>query len=249
MPGTASPESYTNLSLVIIYIRVWAFSGFDQRALYYLASQYTVMSGVSFYLLFKFVSSARITSAAPLTGFSCLFYEGGALYLAMVYVIMLCSVITLMGLMIVIGVYRYRRTGLVGADSSLLVQFYQDGLVYFIILGLLCLANIASNLAAPRGYQHMFSEMQIYLHSIIATRMTFHLRQFSVQVDDSDDQRTRSVWAEYSSVRHPDLAEAKPAEILRAVMPKFRSTRGGGLTHGRISTLRFASIHGGDSVP
>ncbi|KAF6753581.1 hypothetical protein DFP72DRAFT_848870 [Ephemerocybe angulata] len=222
------------------------------------------MSGVSFYLLFKFVSSARITSAAPLTGFSCLFYEGGALYLAMVYVIMLCSVITLMGLMIVIGVYRYRRTGLVGAENSLLVQFYRDGLVYFIMLGLLCLANIASNLAAvripppffeiwvtddptaPRISAHV---LRIYLHSIIATRMTFHLRQFSMQVDDSDDQLTRSVWAEYSSVRHPDLAEAKPGEILRAVMPKFRSTRGGGLTHGRISTLRFASIHGGDSVP
>ncbi|KAF6752485.1 hypothetical protein DFP72DRAFT_904950 [Ephemerocybe angulata] len=246
------------LGEAIVYIRVWAFSGCDRRVLYYLIAQYLAMFGSGFYLLTRFVVSAKVASGAPLTGFSCIFHYGDSMCIAIVYGILLASVIALMCVMVVIAAYRYNGAPVSSTKNGLFAQFYKDGVVYFLMLGGLCIANIASIVIGRRGFlveyvhslvtgsgmEHtnfgcLTSRLQIYLHSIISTRMILHLREYAGQAGEVEGH---SVIAD-SSIKNQDLVGASPMGILKAVIPRFGVNRIGKEGVENVSGMKFASVN------
>ncbi|KAF6753829.1 hypothetical protein DFP72DRAFT_900665 [Ephemerocybe angulata] len=176
--------SLSALGEVIIYIRVWAFAGRSRMALYCLSAQFIIVLVICLLLIVRSTSYAMVSTFAPLPGLSCIFQQGGSLYMAMAYVAMLYSVTTLTCVMTIVGMLRYRELGpLGGRRFGIVGQLYRGGLLYFFVLGALCTGNIVSNIAGCVAFTDIhcpcYSRIQIYLHSIIATRITFQLRQFS----------------------------------------------------------------------
>ncbi|KAF6753779.1 hypothetical protein DFP72DRAFT_393765 [Ephemerocybe angulata] len=175
-----------------------------------------------------------VSTFAPLPGLSCIFQQGSSLYMAMAYVAMLYSV--------TIGMLRYRELGpLGGRRFGIVGQLYRGGLLYFFVLGALCIGNIVSNIAGTRGYQHIFSEIQIYLHSIIATRITFQLRQFSV---DGANYSPTQIDIQPAST-NSNLGEIQLSDVSKRCIPTLRGSVqvqvGRDVDYRGMSSLRFVS--------
>ncbi|KAF6744649.1 hypothetical protein DFP72DRAFT_927973 [Ephemerocybe angulata] len=209
------------LGEVIIYIRVWAFARRSRMALYCLSAQFIIVLVICLLLIVRSTSSAMVSTYAPLPGLSCIFQQGGSLYMAMAYVAMLYSVTTLTCVMIIVGMLRYRELGpLGGRRFGIVGQLYRGGLLYFFVLGALCIGNIVSNIAGTRGYQHVFSEIQIYLHSIIATRITFQLRQFSA---DEANYSLPQIDIQRAST-NLNLREIQLSDVSKSCIPTLRGS-------------------------
>ncbi|TEB17268.1 hypothetical protein FA13DRAFT_1822503 [Coprinellus micaceus] len=171
--------SLSTFGEAIIYIRVWAFAGCDRKVLYILASIFLVLDVISFSFLGKYVTSVEVFQAAPSTHLTCVCIGDDSVMVSVVYGIMVVSVVGLMAIMVGFGIYRYQEMGIRSAYGGLLAQFYRDGIIYFVMLLVLNVLNIAIHVVGKHGFQYLLVKTQIYLHGMIAVRMVLHLRAYA----------------------------------------------------------------------
>ncbi|KAF5325646.1 hypothetical protein D9611_000314 [Ephemerocybe angulata] len=155
---------------VILFYRVYGFSGRSRWMLIYLVSQFIAIHVTSFIFLSRYLRSLAFIQW-PFSRMSCMPFKADATLLGAVFAALLSSVIVAMLIMVFIA-YRKHR----GFNSALLQAFYRDGVVYFICLSALASANIGVSFAASSGYKYLFTQLEIDAHAILATRMLLHLR-------------------------------------------------------------------------
>ncbi|KAL4257379.1 hypothetical protein AB1N83_009645 [Pleurotus pulmonarius] len=78
----------------------------------------------------------------------------------------------LLGLLLMKGVRDFRHI-----STGFLYTFYQDGIVYYVILLLISIGNAVTLLAGPPEAATLFISPQLTLHSVLSTRMLLRLRK------------------------------------------------------------------------
>ncbi|KAF6751031.1 hypothetical protein DFP72DRAFT_909101 [Ephemerocybe angulata] len=152
----------------ILFYRVYAFSGRSRVMLLYLGFQFVAIHATLLTFLFRYYNSLEFTRWQ---GQVCTPIRANHNLIGGVYIALLCSLTIVMIIMIFLALRKHR-----GLDSKLLQIFYRDGIFYFISLSGLTSVNIFMSFAAPEGFQFMFSQFGIVVHSILSTCMLLHLR-------------------------------------------------------------------------
>ncbi|KAF4597657.1 hypothetical protein EYR40_008121 [Pleurotus pulmonarius] len=81
-------------------------------------------------------------------------------------------------LMAVAGAKSYTQFhGRSGASSALVRTLYRDGIIYYIGLFVLSVANIITVLVLPRSLVNLFTLLQRAVHTVLSSRVILHLRE------------------------------------------------------------------------
>lgn len=163
----------------ILFYRVWAFSGKDNRMLIYLIVQFIVIHVLLFYFVVRFMTTVKFARwQLPNNTTICMVSEGANTLLGASFVALLFSVTSAMAIMVLVA-YRQHR----GFDSRLLTTFYRDGIFYFVCLAGMASLNVAVNWLAYGGYKYIFVQFEMAAHCILSTRMLLHLREVGSEFD------------------------------------------------------------------
>ncbi|KLO16853.1 hypothetical protein SCHPADRAFT_195431 [Schizopora paradoxa] len=85
------------------------------------------------------------------------------------------------------------------ASSPLMSTFYRDGVLYFICLFALSLANVVDFIVGDTPQQGTLLELQRVIHSVISARIILNLRKVFVASDDETKDFTTVVFGELIS--------------------------------------------------
>ncbi|KAJ3546288.1 hypothetical protein NMY22_g2110 [Coprinellus aureogranulatus] len=158
---------------VLMYLRVYAFSGRNRKVLYLLSFIFLTVVTIAVVFMVKWNVHAEVFSASIVPGFSCVYIRQDNLSVTVQLAVVLASVTCLVIITMFIGYAQYRvDTGNSRSHSGgLLSQFYQGGLWHFTMLMALSIVNIVAD--------SIHVNLQILLHGIIVTRVFLQLRAYA----------------------------------------------------------------------
>ncbi|RXW22049.1 hypothetical protein EST38_g3819 [Candolleomyces aberdarensis] len=180
-------------SEAILYLRLYAFSGRDNRLLAFLTLNFlafTIGAWVFFVHFFRSMKYERI----PVPNVVCLPTEADTRLYGALYGCYLASVSVAMITMLYI---QFRKYG--NLNSALMKIFYQDGVFYFMCLSAIAIANLIVNVVSgvcentlspvpiftdwiarmKPEYRFLLAQPEANLHAILSTRMLMHLRKYA----------------------------------------------------------------------
>ncbi|KAF6764249.1 hypothetical protein DFP72DRAFT_871262 [Ephemerocybe angulata] len=176
MSGISSPSLVVAAEAILCY-RVYAFSGKSRGVLIYLLTQFTVIHVVATALLVMFLQSVKFRTFPDIpVSFPCIPHARSAL-MGAVFSCLLTSVVTTMCIMMYLGYVKHRRI----LDTGIIKVFYRDGVWYFVCLSALATTNIFITFFASEEYRFLFTQAEIDVHAILATRMLLHLRVWAAK--------------------------------------------------------------------
>ncbi|KAF6748910.1 hypothetical protein DFP72DRAFT_1049255 [Ephemerocybe angulata] len=179
------------VSEVILYYRVYAFSGQSRKMIAFLAVQCTGLLTGAFVLIGKFMGTVQYTTFPSPEG-ACLPVIGRIFLLGIGFCLLLVNVGSAMAIMVYIGTQKYRTMGLNG--SSLLRVFYRDSVAYFVLLSLLGAVNIAVCFNTSDSHGSVIAQPQAVIHAILSTRMLLHLRAWAHWDIEYEDDMHNAVY-------------------------------------------------------
>ncbi|KAJ3510095.1 hypothetical protein NMY22_g16078 [Coprinellus aureogranulatus] len=178
-----------NLLLVILYLRVFALSGKSRPIGGLLLILFLLPGAASVFLVLFSMSLEYEPSPAPAV-ISCLPVTGRPERMTIAMILVAASELIILLLTLWLLFYRFW-----GSTSHLVASFYRDGAVYFVTITSVAIGSIICNVVAPvctnsvmvgrskvltlrpqPGYAYLLLHPQLVLHSVIITRMVFHMR-------------------------------------------------------------------------
>ncbi|KAJ2931036.1 hypothetical protein H1R20_g6058, partial [Candolleomyces eurysporus] len=162
-------------SEAILLIRVYAFAGKDKIVLAFIGVQFVALHVAELVVLGRFIQSVKFMDF-PLRNLVCIPAQVDIKLLGVVFSLLLCSVSVIMLCMVYVMFRKYRNLN----ASSLSTMLYQDGLVYFLCLSGLAVANLIVIFGAKNdALKLMLAQPEAYMHAILSTRMILRLRSWS----------------------------------------------------------------------
>ncbi|KAF6765820.1 hypothetical protein DFP72DRAFT_1058380 [Ephemerocybe angulata] len=164
---------------VILYVRVYAFTGRNRKMLFFLIVNALLTTVVgSFVLTFTWASMIRYIYV-PIRRMGCVVSKSdGSKYLAASYSIFFANVLITMSIMVYTAIHERYRLG-----KGIFAVIYQDGIVHFILVSTLALGNVFIIAFAPRRSMFLFIQPMAYTHNILTNRMYLHLCECAQKVD------------------------------------------------------------------
>ncbi|KAJ3539582.1 hypothetical protein NMY22_g4673 [Coprinellus aureogranulatus] len=159
-----------NFLLVILYLRVFALSG-KSRAIGGLLLILFLLPGAASVFLVMFSMSLEYEPSPAPAVISCLPVTGRPERMTIAMILVAASELIILLLTPWLLFYRFW-----GSTSHLVASFYRDGAVYFVTITSVAIGSIICNVVAPPGYAYLLLHPQLVLHSVIITRMVFHMR-------------------------------------------------------------------------
>jgi len=95
--------------------------------------------------------------------------------------------------------------------SKLVITLYRDGVFYVCCIILLSLTNIITIFSVPIAYTNSLVTLQLVLHSVLASRILFHLRESNEQSEFDSLPLVYSV--HFAIHTEDDLAEQPPVHV------------------------------------
>jgi len=83
--------------------------------------------------------------------------------------------------MLILNVYK-RVHDYKEFESGLVVTLYHGGMFYMVCILAVTLANVIFEGALPSAYSNMFNSLQLVVHSVLASRILFRLRDSNERV-------------------------------------------------------------------
>ncbi|TFK17752.1 hypothetical protein FA15DRAFT_710499 [Coprinopsis marcescibilis] len=162
----------------ILFIRIYAIAGRKKWVLIYLASHFTVLQVAKFVLMAKSLNTIGFIRSPAQRAINCApdlrnFALVRAL-LSATYGLSAASEVVIFFIMAWFAVHKFRRCG-----SDLYKIFIRDGVVYFVCLTAMSIANMLITILAAPVINLIFANIQSVTSVILSTRMILHLRQAS----------------------------------------------------------------------
>lgn len=166
------------LSEAILFLRVYALSGRNRKFLWVLLFQFFAVHIAEFIIFGNFLTKLEFGPSRIPTVIGCspLPPKDPSLnvQLSALFGLILANELAVLLMTFVIGLMKYRNL-----NSPLIRIFYRDGFFYFLVLSAISAGNITADLVGPPEYRFLIVVLQRVLHSILASRMILHMRDFS----------------------------------------------------------------------
>ncbi|KAG1718253.1 hypothetical protein EDB19DRAFT_2031482 [Suillus lakei] len=95
--------------------------------------------------------------------------------------------------------------------SSIVTTFYGGSMLYMLCIIAITVTNVIVDTAFPIGFTNMFDTLQVVIHSVLASRILFHLRKSDSHVHETD----ASLFA--SAIRYEQPSQMETNEIRNEV--------------------------------
>ncbi|KAG2134166.1 uncharacterized protein EDB93DRAFT_1331305 [Suillus bovinus] len=158
----------------LLVIRTWAFWQKSTRLLIGL-SIYSVLT-IAAAIAVDLVPTMLIPGEEPPLG-TCYFESTRNSAVVYIFLALFESVILL--LTVYKRVHDYKNS-----QSGIIVTLYHDGMVYMLSILTITLANFIIGAALPSAYSNLFDTLQLVIHSVLASRILFHLRHSNQRVHE-----------------------------------------------------------------
>ncbi|KIM44057.1 hypothetical protein M413DRAFT_443118 [Hebeloma cylindrosporum] len=159
-------------SEMILTIRTWAVWNRNRRLSIILPILYALVWGSCFFFLSKFLNSLR-SSDPPYPGFKGCFVTHASKDLNFLWVLLAVWNTMVLMLMLIPAVRTYRSGG---ENGRLFKTVYRDGLIYYLYLFALALANVIVIATLPSQFQEPLTVMERVIHSMLASRVLLEIR-------------------------------------------------------------------------
>ncbi|EJD35179.1 hypothetical protein AURDEDRAFT_175757 [Auricularia subglabra TFB-10046 SS5] len=157
---------------MILVLRTWAIWGGQRLLLAILTTVLSVGAGACCYVAKIYISRTHFISADTISPHlrGC-FVTASTNMIAGPWIALTAFDFAILVLTMIKGVQHFRN-----GSSGIIVSLYRDGLLYFIYLFTISLANILVLYLAPAEYTILLAELQRVLYAMLSCRIVLHLR-------------------------------------------------------------------------
>jgi len=171
-----------------LVMRTYAIFDSSKKILIFLLVMLALLVGAALPTTQIFISSLQY-GQPPVGTFSGCYPVSGSeiIFVAFVAILLFETIIVI--LTIYSGLTRYRQS-----SSPLVKTIYRDSLFFFLCIFSITLANVVVMAALPIDYADLLDRLQATIHSIVSTRIIFHLRQqFEASLEPTTRPHTLSI--------------------------------------------------------
>ncbi|TFK24196.1 hypothetical protein FA15DRAFT_432487 [Coprinopsis marcescibilis] len=164
------------LAEAIFFVRVYALSGRSRPMFFYLIFQWTAVHVGQFVLMGYIIRSFEYPIIPDITAqIGCFAFPipRAIPLLTALFALPVFSGSTLVLIMAYLGLKKFRHVH----ATNLITIYFRDGLLYFIVLASLAIANIVLGLNITGPSNFVIGEFQGILYSILSCRLLIHMRQ------------------------------------------------------------------------
>ncbi|KAH6906570.1 hypothetical protein BKA70DRAFT_411520 [Coprinopsis sp. MPI-PUGE-AT-0042] len=169
------------VSEMILYLRVWAISGQSRKLGAFLIGNLIAVFSAGVVCISLYLSAGEW---GPMTtiGSGCITHSRGTkeYLITLVFALLLYSGLTVMVLCVYFGVRYYRAS----KPGPLLVVFYRDGTLYFVVVVAMSVTNAIIALFIPRFSRFVITIPYSMIMTVICSRMVLHLRQIAHRTEN-----------------------------------------------------------------
>jgi len=174
-PNNGVPSNILHIGTIVaaeglLLMRTWAFWGCNKILLIVL-SVIAVIFIVAAMLITSHVNAILPKTVNPWPG-ACNFTTGAGS--AIQYAFLVMFELILLSLVIYRWIRNYRSEF---ASSRIVNAVYRDAVIYVSIMIAFSLGNIINTGASPQYYNEYLDSLQVTIHSVLAVRLFFHLRE------------------------------------------------------------------------
>jgi len=159
------------VSEAMLVMRTYAIYDSSRKVLIFLLVMLTLLVGAALPTTEIFIRSLQY-GQAPIGTINGCYPVAGSEIIFVAFVSILLFETVIIALTIYSALKHYRR-----AASSLVKTLYRDSLFFFLCIFSITLANVLVMALLPIDYADLLDRLQATIHSIVSTRIIFHLRQ------------------------------------------------------------------------
>ncbi|KAJ6515369.1 hypothetical protein C8R45DRAFT_1086583 [Mycena sanguinolenta] len=157
----------------MLIMRTYAIYNSSKKILVFLLVLLAVLVGIAFPTAELFIRSLRY-GQPPIGTINGCFPVSGSAIIFVSFIAILLFETTIVALTVYSAFRHYRR------DSSPVIKvLYRDSLFFFLCIFFITLGNVLVPALLFREYADLLNRLQAAIHSIVSTRIIFHLRQQS----------------------------------------------------------------------
>ncbi|KAF7370141.1 hypothetical protein MSAN_00644400 [Mycena sanguinolenta] len=176
------------VSEAMLMMRTYAIFNCSKKILVFLLAMLAVLVGVAFPTLVVFLRSVQFGQPPTGTISGCYPVSGSEIIFVAFIAILLFETI-IVALTVYSALKHYRRK-----SSPIIKVLYRDSLFFFLCIFSITLANVLVAALLPIDSAHLLNRLQASIHSIVSTRIIFHLRQeFHADLDMGPLSRANAV--------------------------------------------------------
>ncbi|EJD38830.1 hypothetical protein AURDEDRAFT_172150 [Auricularia subglabra TFB-10046 SS5] len=149
-------------------LRTWAIWGGRRIVMLGLAFLLFVITTVNAWIIVEYTKKTRVTE---MQGFVGCIITSSSHTIGLAWINISAFEFVIVSMTVAKGVEHFRSS-----SSTLLASLYRDGILYYIFLFVVSLANMIFVLSAPAEYIVLLAELQRALHSILTCRIILNLR-------------------------------------------------------------------------
>ncbi|KAF7361547.1 hypothetical protein MSAN_01188300 [Mycena sanguinolenta] len=172
----------------MLIMRTYAIFNSSKKILIFLLVLLAILVGIAFPTAELFIRSLRY-GQPPVGAINGCFPVSGSAIIFVSFVAILLFETTIVALTIYSAFRHLRR------DSSPMIKvLYRDSLFFFLCIFFITLGNVLVPALASSQYADLLNRLQVAVHSIVSTRIIFHLREQShVHIDTWEMSRATAV--------------------------------------------------------
>ncbi|EJD38842.1 hypothetical protein AURDEDRAFT_146763 [Auricularia subglabra TFB-10046 SS5] len=160
-------------SEIILVLRTWAIWNGMRYMLLSLGLLLLSVFVAACYLVAFYISESTFISASSVApGLSGCVLRSSTQRVALAWIIFTAFELLIVVLTLVKGIEHFKH----GSSSNLLTSLYRDGIIYFICMFAISVANVTVVYTTPAEYLVLLSFMQRSFHSIFACRIILHIQ-------------------------------------------------------------------------
>ncbi|KAH6916240.1 hypothetical protein BKA70DRAFT_1255103 [Coprinopsis sp. MPI-PUGE-AT-0042] len=161
------------MSEVILYLRLYALSGRQRWVKNFIIVNGTLIFVVCIGALSTYMGRSTWGPSQFPGFFGCVGKPNkNALFVVVAYLTILYSGLVTVILCAYFGIRHYWES----RESRLVVLFYRDSMLYFVVLAAMSITNLAAVFTLPPRFKFVVAHPQAMMHSVLAARMVLHLR-------------------------------------------------------------------------
>ncbi|EJD38839.1 hypothetical protein AURDEDRAFT_172159 [Auricularia subglabra TFB-10046 SS5] len=156
---------------MVLILRTWAIWGGRRAVLVVLSALLFCMTISNSYLIGSFLSGAQCRASAHIKGVQGCVLVSASNRIGIAWISITVFELGVVIMTLIKGIEHFKH-----GSSNLLSSLYRDGILYFIFLFAMSLANVVFLYTSPQEYLVLLGEMQRAFHAILACRIILHLR-------------------------------------------------------------------------
>ncbi|KZV86298.1 hypothetical protein EXIGLDRAFT_750161 [Exidia glandulosa HHB12029] len=162
---------------MILMLRTWALWNRKQSILIGLVTLFcAIWAPISYIISVVNAKTTFVASSSFSPALSGCFVTGSTSLISVAWILLTCFDFVILGLTIIKGLEHFKHQ-----SSTLLSSLYRDGLLYFVYLFSIALANVIVLYTTPPEFTILLNNFQRVLHAMLSCRIILQLRALAVR--------------------------------------------------------------------